>query len=78
MCVEISDAPKLYRKYVETRIFVAVSGQWALGENIRSSSYWKIYIHWMASSDVVSIAIKKHIRAIRQVVRYDSMAGFKH
>ena len=39
MCVEITDAPKLSPKYVETWIFVAVSGQWPLGENIRGSSY---------------------------------------
>ena len=37
--VEITDAPKFYRKCVETWVFVAVSGQWLLGKNIRGSSY---------------------------------------
>ena len=39
MCVEITEAPKLKRKSVETWVFAVVSGQWPLGENIRGSSY---------------------------------------
>ena len=39
MCVEITDTPKLEQKYIETWVFVAVSGQWLLGENIRGSSH---------------------------------------
>ena len=31
MCVEITDAPKLYRKCAEMWAFVMVSGQWQLG-----------------------------------------------
>ena len=26
MCVEITDAPKLYRKYVESWVFIAIQG----------------------------------------------------
>ena len=40
MCVDITDAPKLLRKYVETWVFVAVSEQRPLEKNIRGSSYW--------------------------------------
>ena len=40
MCVEITDAPKLYWKYVETWVFVAFSGQWPLGKNIRGWCNW--------------------------------------
>ena len=39
MCVEITDAPKLYRKYEETWVFAAVSGQWPLGKNIRGTCH---------------------------------------
>ena len=39
MCVEITDASKLQRKYVETWVFIAVSGQWPLRENNRGSTY---------------------------------------
>ena len=42
MCEEITDSPTLQRKYVETWVFVAVSGQWPLGKNIWGSSYCKI------------------------------------
>ena len=46
MCMEITDAPKLWRKYVESWIFVAVLGQWPLGKNIRGSSYCIHYKVW--------------------------------
>ena len=53
MCVKITDAPKLWRKYVETWVFVAVSGQWPLGENIRGSSYWtpRNKLQWNSSQN---------------------------
>ena len=31
MFVDIAGAPKIYQKYVETWVFVAVSEQWPLG-----------------------------------------------
>ena len=43
MCVEITDTPKLWRKYVETWVFAAVSGQWPLGKNIRGWRNWIVY-----------------------------------
>ena len=42
MFVDNTGAPKLYRKYVETLAFVAVSEKWPPGENIRGSCYWWI------------------------------------
>ena len=39
MFVDITGAPKLLWKYAETWVFIAVSEQWLLGENIRGSSY---------------------------------------
>ena len=41
MVVDITGAPKLYRKCVETCVFVAVSEQWRLGKNIRGSCHWR-------------------------------------
>ena len=46
-CVEITDVPKLWRKYVETWVFVAVSGQWPLGKNIRGWRNWPWSWPWI-------------------------------
>ena len=40
MFVDITGAPKLQRKYVETSAFVVVAEQWPLGGNIRGSCYY--------------------------------------
>ena len=39
MFVDNTGAPKLEQKYIETWVFVAVSEQWRLGENIWGSCY---------------------------------------
>ena len=40
MFVDITGAPKLWRKYAETWVFVSVSEQWPLGGNIWGSCYF--------------------------------------
>ena len=70
MCVEITDAPKLYRKYVKTWIFVAVTGQWPLGKNMRGSCYWNVPVSINISLTFVPKGQINNIPALVQIMAW--------